>query len=87
MMPLVQQFITQRKKDWSPAMVEDPAQEGLLAMIADKRAALKLVKKGKPAASPPFQPASLVINIMDALRRRIEANGSGKRACARGPIM
>lgn len=35
MMPFVQRIITQRKKDWSPAMVEDPAREGLLAMIAD----------------------------------------------------
>jgi len=81
MMPLVQKLIKQRKKEWSPAMVEDPVQESLLAMIAEKKKALKPAKKGKPAPSPATQPGSNIINIMDTLRRSIEANGSsGKRA-------
>jgi DNA end-binding protein Ku len=81
MMPLVQKLIKQRKKEWSPAMVEDPVQESLLAMIAEKKKTLRPVKKGKPAPSPATQPGSNVFNIMDTLRRSIEANGSsGKRA-------
>lgn len=81
MLPLVQQLIKQRKKAWSPKMVEDPVQESLLSMIAEAKRALKPAKKGKAPPSPAAPSGSNVINIMDTLRRSIQANGaSGKRA-------
>lgn len=74
MMPLVQ-LIKQRKKVWSPVMVEDPGYEGLLAMIAEKKNAPKPVKKGKPAPCPTIQPGSNLISITETLRQSIGANG------------
>ncbi|MBY4617902.1 Ku protein [Rhizobium redzepovicii] len=70
LVPLVQKLIKQKTKRWSPEMVSDPIQESLLALIEEKKKALKPQKKSsktKQAAAP----ASNVINIMDALRKSV----------------
>ncbi|MBY4593300.1 MULTISPECIES: Ku protein [Rhizobium] len=70
LVPLVQKLIKQKTKRWSPDMVSDPIQESLLALIEEKKKALKPQKKSsktKQAAAP----ASNVINIMDALRKSV----------------
>jgi DNA end-binding protein Ku len=68
---LIGDLIKSRKKAWSPDMAADPVQERLLDVIAAKRKGAK--KKAKPRAEP--EPASNVINIMDALRRSVEPKG------------
>ena len=76
--PLVQQLIKQKTKTWSPTMVSDPIQESLLAIIEEKRKALrpKRATKGKKDETPP---ASNVVNIMDALRKSVEADLKSRR--------
>ncbi len=70
LIPLVQKLIKAKTKRWSPEMVSDPIQESLLALIAEKKKALKQRKKtgkSKDVAAP----ASNVVNIMDALRKSL----------------
>jgi DNA end-binding protein Ku len=70
LIPLVQKLIKQKTKRWSPEMVSDPIQESLLALIDEKKKALKPRKKsGKSKDATP--PASNVVNIMDALRKSV----------------
>lgn len=69
---LVQQLITQRTKNWDPAMVCDPVQERLLDIIASK-------KKGRakrPARRAEEAVPGNVVNIMDALRRSLGTSRS-----------
>lgn len=77
-MPLVQQLIKKKSAKWSPDMVSDPIQEALLKLIAEKRKQLKPKKtvKEKSAASL----ASNVVNIMDALRKSVDAELKGRKA-------
>jgi DNA end-binding protein Ku len=70
-LPLVRKLIRQKSKAWSPAMVSDPIQEALLALIEEKKKALKPTKKTK-AKKDDAAPASNVVNIMDALRKSLE---------------
>jgi DNA end-binding protein Ku len=70
LMRLVGDLIKSRKKAWSPDMVADPVQVGLLNVIAAKKKGAKKVK-AKPKAEP--EPPSNVINIMDALKRSVAA--------------
>jgi DNA end-binding protein Ku len=67
---LVTKLIDERTKAWDPEMVTDPVQDQLLQIIAAK-------KKGKRARKPKSEPepASNVVNIMDALRRSIALEG------------
>ena len=67
-MRLIGDLIKSRKKAWSPDMVADPVQEQLLDIIEAKKKGAKKAK-AKPSAEPP----SIVINIMDALRRSVAA--------------
>ncbi|MGF9567769.1 Ku protein [Neorhizobium sp. BT27B] len=70
LIPLVQKLIMAKTKRWSPDMVSDPIQESLLALIAEKKKALRPRKKtgkSKDVAAP----ASNVVNIMDALRKSV----------------
>jgi DNA end-binding protein Ku len=78
-LPLVEKLIKQRTKHWSPAMVTDPIQEALLALIEEKKKALKPRKttKGK---KPETAPASNVVNIMDALRKSVEKDLNSRKA-------
>ncbi len=70
LIPLVQKLIKQKTKRWSTEMVSDPIQESLLALIDEKKKALKPRKKsGKSKDATP--PASNVVNIMDALRKSV----------------
>jgi DNA end-binding protein Ku len=76
--PLVQQLIKEKTKKWRPTMVSDPIQDALLALIAEKKKALKPVMnsaKAKEAAAP-----SNVVNIMDALRKSITKELKSRKA-------
>ncbi len=73
---LMKTLIEKRRQDWSPDMTQDPVQDKLSALI-------KMKKKGrgkKAAAVKKEAPATSgnVINIMDALKKSIEANKSAK---------
>jgi DNA end-binding protein Ku len=72
---LIGDLIKSRKKAWSPDMVADPVQAGLLEIIAAKKKGAKKVK-AKTSAGP--APPSNVINIMDALKRSVAASKAGK---------
>ncbi|AUW46004.1 Ku protein [Rhizobium leguminosarum bv. viciae] len=79
LIPLVQQLIKQKTSRWSPDMVSDPIQESLLKIVAEKKKALKPVKKvakGKPEATQ----ASNVVNIMDALKKSVAAELKSSKA-------
>lgn len=77
---LIGKLIDERTADWSPAMVEDPVQKRLKAIIAAKK------RKQKPASSSakkPEQPRDTpgnVVSIMDALRKSVEAEKKGGKA-------
>jgi len=68
--PLVQQLIKKKTAHWSPDMVSDPIQESLVALIEEKKKALKPKKKTSRTKDGPA-PASNVVNIMDALRKSV----------------
>ena len=67
---LVTKLIDERTKAWDPQMVSDPVQDQLLQIIAAKK---KGKRVRKPKSAP--EPASNVVNIMDALRRSIASEG------------
>ncbi|SEH87184.1 DNA end-binding protein Ku [Rhizobium tibeticum] len=78
LVPLVQQLIRQKTEKWSPDMASDPIQKSLLKIIAQKKKALKPAKKsakGKEAPAP-----NNVVNIMDALKKSLQAEMKGKKA-------
>jgi DNA end-binding protein Ku len=78
MMPLIQQFIKKKTRHWDSKLVSDPVQDKLLEIIEAKRKKTKRPAKAK-GAEPKATPNN-VINIMDALRKSVEAeNRSGKR--------
>jgi len=78
MMPLIQQLIKKLTQHWNPKMVSDPVQERLLDIISAKKKHLKkpTKAKGKEKAEPA---PSNVINIMDALRKSVEAENRPRR--------
>jgi DNA end-binding protein Ku len=77
--PLVQKLIKQKMARWSPDMVSDPIQENLLKLIAQKKKELKPRKAAKGKNAEAAQ-ASNVVNIMDALRKSVEADLKKKKA-------
>ncbi|NWJ27473.1 Ku protein [Rhizobium sp. RM] len=78
LVPLVQQLIKKKTAKWSPDMVSDPIQESLLKLIEEKKKAMpKRAAKGKSSVSAP---ASNVVNIMDALRKSVEADLKKRKA-------
>ncbi|NKQ88744.1 Ku protein, partial [Rhizobium sp. UPM1133] len=79
LIPLVQKLIQQKTARWSPDMVSDPIQTSLLKLIDEKKKALKPKKtaKGKAAEAAP---KSNVFNIMDALRKSVEADLKGRKS-------
>jgi DNA end-binding protein Ku len=77
LMPLIQQLIKQQH--WDPKMVVDPVQDRLLDLIAEKKNALKKPAKRKTKPMVDDTPASNVINIMDALRKSVEADQRPRR--------
>lgn len=79
LVPLVQKLIKKQTAHWSPDMASDPIQTSLLALIEEKKKALKPkkpAKGGKASAAP----KSNVVNIMDALRKSVEADLKGRKA-------
>jgi DNA end-binding protein Ku len=80
LVPLVQKLIKQKTKRWSPDMVSDPIQEGLLALIEEKKKALKPKKTTAKGKKDDAAPASNVVNIMDALRRSVSDELKSRRA-------
>ncbi|MBB3974740.1 Ku protein [Hansschlegelia beijingensis] len=70
---LVEKLIAERTTDWSPEMVADPVQATLLEMIASKKKGRK--KAARPKDEPAETPAGNVVNIMDALRKSLAAEG------------
>ena len=78
LMPLIQEFIKKQTRHWDSKLVSDPVQDKLLDIIEAKRKKTKRPAKGK--ASEPKATPNNVINIMDALRKSVEAqNRPGKR--------
>lgn len=75
LLTLVKKLIDERTKPWDPSMVDDPVQERLLDIIAQKKKGKKRPAKAKAAA--PDEPASNVVSIMDALRKSISAESRG----------
>ncbi|TIL90250.1 MAG: Ku protein [Mesorhizobium sp.] len=75
LMDMVSTLIDERTRQWDPAMTGDPVQARLLEIIASKKKGKKGPAKAKAKAE---QPASNVINIMDALRNSIGSE-PGKR--------
>ena len=77
MMPLVQQLIKKQTRHWDSKLVADPVQNKLLEIIEAKRKKTKRPTKAKTSeltATP-----NNVINIMDALRKSVDAeNRPGK---------
>lgn len=71
---LVKTLISERTRKWDPKMADDPVQDGLLDIIAAKKKGRKRPAKAK--TPPPT--AGNVVNIMDALRKSIKAEGKGK---------
>jgi DNA end-binding protein Ku len=79
LMPLIQQLIRKQTQHWNPKMVVDPVQDRLLEIIEAKKKLLKKPAKTKQKDKAGPAPGN-VINIMDALRKSVEAeNRSGKR--------
>jgi DNA end-binding protein Ku len=63
---LIAELIKSRNKAWSSRMVSDPVQERLLEIVEAKKKGARKAKRSAEA-----EPASNVINIMDALRRSV----------------
>jgi DNA end-binding protein Ku len=73
MMSLLQKLIKRQTQDWSAKMLTDPVQDRLIDIINIKKKALKRPSKSKAKAPASPEPASNVVNIMDALRKSIAA--------------
>ena len=72
---LVTKLIEERTKEWDPSIVRDPVQDALKDIIASKKK-----QGGKPPARKKTEPepASNVVNIMDALKKSIAAETAKK---------
>ena len=76
LMTLVKRLIDERTVPWDPKMVNDPVQDKLLDIIAAKKKGKKRPAKARLATE---EPASNVVNIMDALRKSIGSETKQKR--------
>lgn len=75
LMKLMTELIDARTTSWDPGMASDPVQARLLDIIAARKKGRKRAARARPVAG---EPASNVINIMDALRKSIGAE-AGRR--------
>jgi DNA end-binding protein Ku len=73
---LMKTLIEKRTEDWSPEMTQDPVQDKLAALIKAKKKGRN--KKAVAVAKAPPPTGGNVINIMDALKKSIEANKAAK---------
>lgn len=72
---LISKLIEERKSHWDPAMTQDPVQTHLLEIISGKKKALRPARGKQQAPASP----SNVVNIMDALRKSIDADKRGAK--------
>lgn len=72
---LISKLIEERKSHWSPSMAHDPVQDQLLEVISQKRKDRKPARGKTQASATP----SNVVNIMDALRKSIDAEKRGSK--------
>ncbi|TBB21326.1 Ku protein [Rhizobium ruizarguesonis] len=79
LVPLVQKLIKQKSVHWSAEMASDPIQDALLKLIEEKKKLLK-PKKGAKGKKDQAAPASNVVNIMDALRKSLQADLKNRKA-------
>ncbi len=70
-MPLIQELIKKKTRHWDSKLVADPVQDKLLEIIKAKRKKTK--RPAKARASELTATPNNVINIMDALRKSLEA--------------
>jgi DNA end-binding protein Ku len=70
---LMTTLIRERTGDWDPKLLDDPVQAHLREIIAAKS---KGRKKPRPAADNDEPPKNNVVNIMDALRKSLRAEGA-----------
>ncbi|MEO3435207.1 Ku protein [Inquilinus sp. CAU 1745] len=77
LLSLAVSLIEDRSKPWDPAMVSDPVQDRLLEIIDSKRKGKK--RRKKKEEEPAEERPSNVINIMDALKKSLAAEGSKTR--------
>ncbi|MCG6121551.1 MAG: Ku protein [Microvirga sp.] len=80
-MRLVGSLIDEQTRDWSPAMVSDPVQKRLKAVIAAKKRnqkAAPVKTEGAPAAQPDETPDN-VVSIMEALRKSLDAEKTQRK--------
>jgi DNA end-binding protein Ku len=76
LMGLVTKLIDARTRKWSADLAHDPVQDRLLDIIASKKR--KGGRRAPPEPEPEAPPAGNVVNIMDALRRSLAAEGKGR---------
>jgi len=74
---LVGKLIEERSKPWNPKMVNDPVQERLLDIIADRKKGRK--RTSKTATEAEAAAPSNVVNIMDALRKSISSDAKSTK--------
>lgn len=72
---LISKLIEERKSHWDPAMTHDPVQAQLLDIISGKKKEHTPARGKKRASAAP----SNVVNIMDALRKSIDAEKRGAK--------
>jgi DNA end-binding protein Ku len=68
---LVHTLVEDKSKPWNPNMVDDPIQDRLLDLVAQKKKGKKVVARSKDEVEP--AEGSNVVSIMDALKRSISA--------------
>jgi DNA end-binding protein Ku len=73
---LVERLIERRTRDWDASLVQDPVQDRLKQLIADRRKGRK--KSAAKPADEAQQSSGKVVSIMDALKRSLEAEGKGR---------
>ncbi|MFT0858726.1 Ku protein [Ancylobacter sp. G4_0304] len=77
LLTLISRLIDRRTRQWDDELVRDPMQDNLRALIEAKK------KKRPPAKSrrrPTAETPTNVVNIMDALKKSLAAEGKGSRA-------
>lgn len=72
-LPLIRKLIKKQTRHWDNQMVRDPVQENLLDIIKSKRKHRRTPTPKKPDTSKSEKPSN-VIDIMDALRKSVEAD-------------
>ncbi|HVZ07312.1 Ku protein [Rhodopila sp.] len=78
LLKMVTTLIERNTRSWDTEMVSDPVQARLLDIIASRRKKTRSPSTPK-AAEPEGEPASNVINIMDALRKSLASETARKR--------